>query len=150
MRLVHVTSNNNVPGATKSTFHGNRNYETERVLESLARSNVARVDKSPWSFSLSLFTATSSGGSRVGSYAWLIVFKLVASAPIKSVQRPVQEQQERDRGRDTPSYPSVRGKTEPKAKCHVRVARDNNKLVYQTDIRALNKAPYYVLIVLYL
>lgn len=54
MRLVHVTSNNNVPGATKSTFHGNRNYETERVLESLARNNVARVDKSPWSFSLSL------------------------------------------------------------------------------------------------
>lgn len=55
MRLAHVTRNNNVPGATKSTFHGNRNYEAERVLVYLAEEQtwLARVDKSPWS-SLSL------------------------------------------------------------------------------------------------
>ena len=96
MRLVHVTCNNNVPRVTKSTFHGNRNYETERVLGRLAGGTTWLVSINLHGVSLS--TATSSGtarrGGRVGSFAWLIVFKLVASAPIKSVQRPVQEQQE--------------------------------------------------------
>ena len=70
MRLAHVTRNNNVPGATKSTFHGNRNYEAERVLVYLAEEQtwLARVDKSPWS-SLSLSPSPSFLHARVGSFA---------------------------------------------------------------------------------
>lgn len=134
MRLVHVTRNNNVPGATKSTFHGNRNYEAERVLVYLAEEQTWLVSINLRGvLSLSLFPPPDFLHARVGSFAWLIVFKLVASAPIKSVQRPVQQRQERGDEGDTPSYPSVRGKNRTRGGTPYRV-RDNDKLVYRADV----------------
>lgn len=73
MRLARVTRDNNVPGATKSTFRGDTNYETGRVLGTrvATRRSVPINLPSPLylSLSLPLATATSFGGAAAAAAA---------------------------------------------------------------------------------